>query len=181
MLALARQAAEVGQPVDREVDLADEPRNLKRRTSSSNAGSSVPGSSRPEERPARIERREDRVGVDLLADSSATPTGAPRFTMTRSTGASVRISAPSARAALPIALLTPPVRPWGCPRPGTHRRSRPCSGGAARTRCRALDALVRADDPDADIVALSGSVSNHWSRKSEALIVMSWTKTGLLL
>ena len=30
--------------------------------------------------------------------------------------------------------------------------------------------------PDADIVALSGSVSNHWSRKSAALIVMSWTK-----
>ena len=32
--------------------------------------------------------------------------------------------------------------------------------------------------PDADIVALSGSVSNHWSRKSAALIVMSWTKTA---
>ena len=32
--------------------------------------------------------------------------------------------------------------------------------------------------PDADIVALSGSVSNHWSRKSEALIVISWTKTA---
>ena len=28
--------------------------------------------------------------------------------------------------------------------------------------------------PDADIVALSGSVSNHWSRKSAALIVISW-------
>ena len=32
--------------------------------------------------------------------------------------------------------------------------------------------------PDADIVALSGSVSNHWSRNSDALIVMSWTKTA---
>ena len=32
--------------------------------------------------------------------------------------------------------------------------------------------------PEADIVALSGSVSNHWSRKSAALIVMSWTKTA---
>ena len=32
--------------------------------------------------------------------------------------------------------------------------------------------------PDAAIVALSGSVSNHWSRKSDALIVMSWTKTA---
>ena len=28
--------------------------------------------------------------------------------------------------------------------------------------------------PDAAIVALSGSVSNHWSRKSAALIVISW-------
>ena len=32
--------------------------------------------------------------------------------------------------------------------------------------------------PDADIVALSGSVSNHWSRKSLADIVISWTKTA---
>ena len=32
--------------------------------------------------------------------------------------------------------------------------------------------------PDADIVALSGSVSNHWSRKSAADIVMSWTNTA---
>ena len=30
--------------------------------------------------------------------------------------------------------------------------------------------------PDADIVAFSGSVSNHWSRKSAALMVMSWMK-----
>ena len=29
--------------------------------------------------------------------------------------------------------------------------------------------------PEADIVAFSGSVSNHWSRKSTADIVMSWT------
>ena len=29
--------------------------------------------------------------------------------------------------------------------------------------------------PDADIVALRMSVSNHWSRKSMALIVISWT------
>ena len=28
--------------------------------------------------------------------------------------------------------------------------------------------------PDALIVAFSGSVSNHWSRKSAALIVISW-------
>ena len=32
--------------------------------------------------------------------------------------------------------------------------------------------------PDADIVALRASVSNHWSRKSAALIVISWTKTA---
>jgi hypothetical protein len=28
--------------------------------------------------------------------------------------------------------------------------------------------------PDADMVALRTSVSNHWSRKSAALMVMSW-------
>jgi hypothetical protein len=32
--------------------------------------------------------------------------------------------------------------------------------------------------PEADIVAFSGSVSNHWARKSAALIVISWTKTA---
>ncbi len=32
--------------------------------------------------------------------------------------------------------------------------------------------------PEALIVALSGSVSNHWSRKSAALIVMSWMNTA---
>ena len=32
--------------------------------------------------------------------------------------------------------------------------------------------------PDAAIVAFSGSVSNHWSRKSDALIVISWTNTA---
>src|SRR4030067_1062565 len=32
--------------------------------------------------------------------------------------------------------------------------------------------------PDADIVALSGSVSNHCSRKSAADIVISWTNTA---
>ena len=32
--------------------------------------------------------------------------------------------------------------------------------------------------PEADIVALSGSVSNHWSRKSAALIVMSPMKAA---
>src|SRR5919109_373152 len=32
--------------------------------------------------------------------------------------------------------------------------------------------------PEALIVALSGSVSNHWSRKSAALVVISWMKTA---
>ena len=32
--------------------------------------------------------------------------------------------------------------------------------------------------PEADIVAMSGSIVNHWRRKSVALIVMSWTKTA---
>ena len=33
--------------------------------------------------------------------------------------------------------------------------------------------------PEADIVAMSGSVSNHCARKSTALIVMSWTNVAL--
>ena len=33
--------------------------------------------------------------------------------------------------------------------------------------------------PDADMVAFSGSVSNHWSRKSAALIVISWMNVSL--
>ena len=41
--------------------------------------------------------------------------GPPARTSTRATGASVRISAPSARAALPIASLIPPVPPFGMP------------------------------------------------------------------
>jgi hypothetical protein len=32
--------------------------------------------------------------------------------------------------------------------------------------------------PEAAIVALSGSVSNHWSRNSYADMVMSWTNTA---
>jgi hypothetical protein len=32
--------------------------------------------------------------------------------------------------------------------------------------------------PEADIVAMSGSVSNHCCRKSTALIVMSWMNTS---
>ena len=32
--------------------------------------------------------------------------------------------------------------------------------------------------PDADMVAFSGSVSNHWSRKSAAPIVISWMNTA---
>jgi hypothetical protein len=32
--------------------------------------------------------------------------------------------------------------------------------------------------PEADMVAFSGSVSNHWSRKSAALIVITWMKVS---
>ena len=48
-------------------------------------------------------------------DSSATPVARPPRTTIRATGASVRISAPSARAALPIAFEIPPVPPFGMP------------------------------------------------------------------
>jgi hypothetical protein len=42
-------------------------------------------------------------------------------------------------------------------------------------RARRSHAEERPMMPLADIVAFSTSVSNHWSRKSTALIVMSWT------
>ena len=48
-------------------------------------------------------------------DSSVTPTARPPRTSIAATGASVRISAPWARAAAAMARLTPPVPPRGMP------------------------------------------------------------------
>ena len=95
--------------------LPDEPRNLNRRTSSSNDGSSVPDSSSP--RNVRLESSDDRIESAWISspDSRATPTARPPLTMMLATGALSRISAPSACAALPIALLTLPVPPLGMP------------------------------------------------------------------
>ena len=104
----------------------------------------------------------------------------PPLVRMRATGASVRISAPNAaRRAGDRRATRRRSRPWGCPRPETRRRSRPCSDGAGRRPCPAswMPRYVPMM-PDALIVALSGSVSNHWSRKSAALIVMSCTKTA---
>ncbi len=53
--------------------------------------------------------------------SSVTPVVRPPLTSMRATGASVRISTPSESAALPIAVLTPPVPPFGMP----HARNAP--------------------------------------------------------
>ena len=161
--------------------LPDEPRNLNRRTSSSNDGVERARLEQTQERPPRVDRREDDVGADLLAglehDAAgataagrgcarpAPPSGSPR---------------PRARAAAADRVRDRRrCRPSGCPTPGTRRRSRPCSGGAARRPFPGdLTPWNVPMIPDAAIVALSGSVSNHWSRKSEALIVMSWTNTA---
>ena len=84
--------------------LPDEPRNLKRRTSCLELRVERARLEQVEERDRRVGRDEDDVGLDLLADSRATtPVARPSRTMIRATGASVRISAPSARAARAIA------------------------------------------------------------------------------
>ena len=95
--------------------LPDEPRNLNRRISASNSGSSVPGSTSL--RNVRLASSELRTASARISSPSSrtTPIARPSFVRIRSTGASSRISAPSARAALPIALLTPPVPPFGMP------------------------------------------------------------------
>ena len=60
---------------------------------------------------------DDRTWVASISSplASATPVALPLRTMTRATGASVRISAPSASAARAIDMLTPPVPPLGMP------------------------------------------------------------------
>ena len=64
----------------------------------------------------RLSTDESTTSAEISSpDSSATPTARPSRTRIRATGASVRISAPWARAALPIASLMPPVPPFGMP------------------------------------------------------------------
>ena len=70
-------------------------------------------------RPRKVSREstELRTAWAMISspDSRATPTARPSRTMMRATGASIRISAPSARAELPMAFETPPVPPRGIP------------------------------------------------------------------
>ena len=56
-----------GSPSSARLTLPDEPRNLKRRTSASKSGSSVPGSRRSRNVRLRVERAQDRAARDLLA------------------------------------------------------------------------------------------------------------------
>ena len=60
---------------------------------------------------------EDRIEVASSSspDSRTTPVARPPPTWILATGASVRISAPFARAALAIAFEMPPVPPFGMP------------------------------------------------------------------
>ena len=63
---------------------------------------------------ASVEARTTRASISS-PDSSTTPVARPSRTRMRATGASVRISAPNAAAALAMASLTPPVPPRGMP------------------------------------------------------------------
>ena len=129
--------------------LPDEPRNLNRRTSSSNVGSSVPDSSRS--RKVRRASSDDRIesawisspDLEHDADRPAVLDDDPL-----ATGASVRISAPSARAALPIALRDAAGPALG-DAPGPERAVDLAHVVVEQDvrRARALDALVGADDP----------------------------------
>ena len=122
VLADARQAAEVRQAVEREVDLARRAAELeaadlllerRRRACPARAGRGRSGARRATTGSSR--RRSPRP------TRATTPMARPPLTMTRATGASVRISAPSARAALAIASQIPPVPPFGMP----HARNAP--------------------------------------------------------
>ena len=136
VLALTGQAGEVGQPVEGQVDLARraaEPEaldlglelGLERARLQEVAGTC-----------AGVGRGEHRRGGDLLAalehdagGATAAWSGcarpAPRSGSPRPASAPRRRSPRSRRR----------CRPWGCPRRGRRRRSRPCSGAAARRRC----------------------------------------------
>ena len=67
MLAFAGQAGEVGQPVDRQVDLARRAAELEAADVFLEFGVERPGLHEAEERPAGVHRREDVAGLDLLA------------------------------------------------------------------------------------------------------------------
>ena len=128
--------------------LPEEPRNLNRRTSSSNDGSSVPDSSSPRNVRLESSERQDRVGVDLLArfegDADRAPAldddvgdrgVEPDLGAERLRGAADRV----AHAAGPT-LRDPP---------GPERAVDLAHVVVEQDvgRARALDALVRADDP----------------------------------
>ena len=109
-----RQASS-GSPSRARFTFPDEPRNRYRRTSSTNWPSSAPGSTRSRNvtRGSALERTASASSVS--PDWSVTPTARPPRTSIDATAASVRISAPSSRAAEAIARLTPPVPPRGMP------------------------------------------------------------------
>ena len=70
----------------------------------------------------RTSRLESTVPASISSpDSRTTPVALPPLTSIRATGASVRISAPSDRAADAMASDTPPVPPRGMP----HARNAP--------------------------------------------------------
>ena len=104
VLALARQAGEVGQPVDREVDLARRAAELEAPDLGLELRVEGARLEQPEERPPDVGRGEDgRRPRSPRRYSSATPVARPPRTRIRATGASVRISAPRARAATAMA------------------------------------------------------------------------------
>ncbi len=129
-------AGEVGQPSRARLTLPDEPRNLKRRTSSTKLGSSVARLDEPRKVSRGSTDGEDDARVDLFAGleddarRSAALHDDPRDRrLGPDLGAQPRARRRRSR------WRSRRSRRAGSPRRGRRRRSRPCSGGAARRRC----------------------------------------------
>ena len=110
------QAGEVRQPIDGEVDLARRAAELEPADLLLERRLERPGLEQARGRSGSSRATTGSTSAWISSpDSRATPTARPPLTMMLATGALSRISAPSACAALPIALLTPPVPPLGMP------------------------------------------------------------------
>ena len=177
------QAREVRQPGEREVHLARRAAELVPPHVRRGTRRAAPRVHQLQERAVRVEARDDEAARrSPRRSSSTTPVARPSSTLIRSMGASVRISTPASRGRARDRLADG-ARAAAREAPGAERAVdlahvvvQQHVGGARRAH-----AQERADDAaDADIVAFSTSVSNQWSSRSAALMVMSWIEVVLV-
>ncbi len=115
------QAGEVRQLGEREIHLARRAAEPEAANLLDEVGRQLLALDELEERAPRIEAGDDDGRVISSPFSSTTPVARPSLHEHLRTGASVRISAPNARAALAIARLTEPLPPFAKP----HARNAP--------------------------------------------------------